>query len=340
MKRVGGLFALIIVAVLLVATPGAVLAQGSTDPVCTGLAEADCAILTSSTTAMEGVQSFSIPSFSVDFVLNSVDGETTFNAAGSGHVMVPEGVQEMTTSEGLLLHLVLDSVDYSTPTDSNAGAGEILVRDNMLYVLYNGEWYGGELEAEEEVTDESLEAADVEELEDLQQQIADLGIDMTGVVTSARGADTEAMGQPIANFTTTVDITNLFMAVLQSPAVGEAMGMTGGAEGQEATQEAMTAEDMQMMSAMLAPMFQGTTINISQGIGTEDHLLHSFALDVILNADLSMFDPEVGAVAGTVNVSADLDEFNGAFDIPAPESYRPLEELDQQLGGVTESLGM
>lgn len=336
MKRVGGLLTLIMIAALLVTVPGAVLAQGGLDPVCTGLTDADCQLLTGSTAAMEGVQAFSIPNFSIDFVLNSVDGETTFNAAGSGHVMVPEGIQEMTTPEGLLLHLALDTVDYSTPTDSNAGTGQILIRDNMLYVLYDGEWYGGELEADEGAAEESLQAADIEDLADLQQQLADLDIDMTGVVTSVRGADTDAMGQTIANFTTTVDITNLFMAVLQSPAVGEAMGMTGGAEGEEA----MTAEDMQMVSAMLAPMFQGTTISFTQGIGTEDSLLHSFALDVVLNADLSMFDPEVGAVAGTLNVSADLDEFNGVFDIPAPESYRPLEELDQQLGGVTESLGM
>lgn len=335
MKRVGGLFALIMVAALLVTAPGAVLAQGGTDPVCTGLTDADCQLLTGSAAAMEGIRSFSIPSFTINFALNSVDGETTFNASGSGHVMVPEGVEEMTTPEGLLLHLVLDSVDYATPTDRNAGSGEVLIRDNMIYVLYDGEWYGGELEGDEEEMDESLEAADVEDLADLQQQLSDLGIDLTGVVTSVRDADTDVMGQSVANFTTTVDITGLFTAVLQSPAVGEAMGMTGGTG-----EEEMTPEDMQMMGAMLAPMFQGTTISFTQGIGTEDNLLHNLALDVVLNADLSLFAPEIGAVAGTLNFSADLDEYSGTFDIPAPESYRPIEELEEQLEGVTESLGM
>ena len=43
---------------------------------------------------MEGITSFSIPSFSVNFALNTVEGETTFNASGSGHVMVPEGLTE------------------------------------------------------------------------------------------------------------------------------------------------------------------------------------------------------------------------------------------------------
>ena len=335
MKRVGGLFALLIVAALLVAAPGAVLAQGGTDPVCTGLTDADCQLLSSSKAAMEGVQSFSIPSFSINFALNSVEGETTFNAAGSGHVMVPEGIEDMTSTEGLLLHLVIDSAGYSTPSDSSTGSGEILVRDNMIYVLYNGEWYGGELEADEEELDESFSAADVDDIAELQEQFENLGIDLTGVITSVRDADSDVMGQSVANFTTTVDITSLFIAVLSSPAVGEAMGMTGGTG-----EDAMTPEDMQMVGAMLAPMFQGTTISFSQGVGTEDNLLHSFALDVVLNADLSLFAPEIGTVAGTLNFSTDLDEFNGMFDIPAPESYRPIEELEAQLEVVTEGLGM
>lgn len=342
MKK-GGLFALLIVAALLVAVPGAVFAQGGTDPICTGLTDADCQLLNSTTAAMEGITSFSIPSFSVNFALNTVEGETTFNASGSGHVMVPEGLTEdmdLAEVEGLLLHLVLDSVAYSTPTDSNSGSGEIIVIDDMLYVLYGGEWYGGQLEeedlaeGEELELDDELDAADVEDIAELQQMFDELGIDLSGVISTARGADTDAMGQAVANFTTTVDLTQLFVALLQSPAVGEAMGMAGEGE------DAMTPEDMQMVAAMIAPMFQGTTISWSQGVGTEDNLLHSFALDIVLNADLSLFDPTIGAIAGTLNVSADLDEYNGTFDIEPPASFRPLEELEAKLEGVTEGLGM
>lgn len=342
MKK-GGLFALLVVAALLVAVPGAALAQNGTDPICAGLTEADCQLLNSTTAAMEGITSFSIPSFSVGFALNTVDGETTFNAAGSGHVMVPEGMasgmsmdMDLAAVEGLLLHLVLDSVAYSTPTDSNSGNGEILVIDDMLYVLYGGEWYGGQLEEEDLESDEveDLAPADVDDLADLQEQFENLGIDLSGVISSVRGADTDAMGQPVANFTTTVDITALFIAVLQSPAVGEAMGMSGEGE------DAMTPEDMQMVGAMIAPMFQGTTISFSQGVGAEDNLLHSLAFDLVLNADLSLFAPEVGAIVGNLNVSADLDEYNGTFEVQAPESFRPLEELEEQLEGVTEGLGM
>ncbi|MCZ2098106.1 MAG: hypothetical protein LC121_17925 [Anaerolineae bacterium] len=334
MKNVGRFLTLTLLAALLVIAPGAALAQGGPNPICTGLVDADCQLLTGASAAMEGVRSFSIPSYSINFLLNSAAGETTFNVSGSGHVMVPEGIETMESPEGLLLHLVMDSVAYSTPTDSNAGSGEILVLDNMLYVKFNDEWYGGTLEDEEGEVEEGLDETGLEDLADLRQQFADLGVDLTGVVSSVRNADGDAMGQPTASFTTSVDITGLFLALLQSPAVGEAMGMAGEGE------DAMTPEDLQMVAAFIAPMFQGTTISLTQEIGTEDNLIHSLAFDLVLNADLSMFAPEIGAVAGTLNFAADLDEYNGAFEVPAPESYRPLEELEAQLEGMTEGLGL
>lgn len=334
MKNFGRFLALTLVAALLVIAPGAALAQGGPNPVCTGLVDADCQLLMGAPVAMKGVQSFSIPSFSVNFLLNSASGETTFNVAGSGHVMVPEGIETMETPEGLLLHFVLDSVAYSTPTESNTGSGEVLVLNDMLYVKYNGEWYGGTLEGEEGEAAEGLDETGFEDLAELRQQFADLGIDLTGVVSSVRNADGDAMGQPTASFTTTVDITALFLALLQSPAVGAAMGLAGEGE------DAMTPEDLQMVAAFMAPMFQGTTISLTQAVGTEDNLIRSLAFDMVLSADLSMFAPEIGKVAGTFNFAADLDEYNGTFAVPAPESFRPLEELETQLEGITEGLGL
>ena len=69
---------------------------------------------------------------------------------------------------------MLDSVAYSTPTDSNSGSGEIIVIDDMLYVLYGGEWYGGLeeedlAEGERLELDDELDAADVEDIAELQQ---------------------------------------------------------------------------------------------------------------------------------------------------------------------------
>jgi len=324
--------ALWIVAALLIVAPGAALAQDGPNPLCTGLTDADCQLLSSASGAMEGVKSFSIPSYSISFFLNSLDGETTFNATGSGHVMLPPDPE---SPEGLLFHLVIDSASYSTPTSGQSGGeGESLVLGDMLYVKFNGEWYGGSLSEGAEEAEDEFDTGAVSDLTDLQQQFADLGIDMTGVVTTARDADTDVMGQTVANFTTTVDITQLFLALLPSPALGEAMGMA--AEGDEA----MTPEDLQLIAAFIAPMFQGTIISFSQGIGTEDNLVHSIRFDTVLNADLSLFAPEVGAVAGELHFAADLDEYNGTFEIPAPESYRPLEELEAQLEGLTEGLGM
>lgn len=334
MKNVGRFLTLTLLAALLVIAPGAALAQDGPNPACTGLVDADCQLLTGAAAAMQGIQSFSIPSYSVSFLLNSASGETTFNMSGSGHVMIPEGIETMESPEGLLVHLVLDSVAYSTPTDSNAGSGEILLLNDMLYVKYNGEWYGGTLEDEEGEVEESMSGSGFEDLASLPQQLADLGIDLTGIVSSVRNADGDAMGQPTASFTTSIDITGLFLALLQSPAVGEAMGLAGEGE------DAMTPEDLQMVAAFIAPMFQGTAISLTQEIGTEDNLLHSVAFDLVLNADLSMFAPEIGAVAGTFNVAADLGEYNGTFEVPAPESYRPLEELESQFEGVTEGLGL
>jgi len=333
MKRFGRYLALTLVAALVLVVPGTALAQDS-NPVCAGLTDADCQLLTGASAGMDGVRSFSIPSYSINFVLNSASGETTFNVSGSGHLMLPEGLETMESAEGLLVHLVMDSASYSTPTDSSAGSGELLILNDMLYVKVNDEWYGGSLEESAEDAEDSMSSSGLEDLDDLADQFADLGIDITGVVTSVRNPDGDAMGQPTASFTTTVDITALLMAVLQSPAVGEAMGLGGTGE------DAMTPEDLQMVGAFLGPMFMGTAISFTQSIGTEDNLIHSVALDVVLNADLSMFAPEIGAVAGALNFAADLDDFNGTFEVPAPENYRPLEELEARFEGLTESLGM
>jgi len=145
-----------------------------------------------------------------------------------------------------------------------------------------------------------------------------LGIDLTGVATTTR-TDQDGM----ALFTTNVDINLLLNALLASPALGSLMGADPG-------MAEMTPEQLQAMGAMIAPMLTGTTISFGQVVNPEDSTLRGVRVDATLGLDLTMFDPEAGSITGEFHFSADFDQFNEAFDVPAPESFRPLEELDTE----------
>ena len=205
----------------------------------------------------------------------------------------------------------------------------------MTYAKYNDQWYGGELTAD-----------DAQSLTDVFGSTAtgslgmdSLGIDLTGVATTIRGADTEADGQTVQTYVTSVDVSGLRAAVLASPAFGSLLGMGMGADASDMGLDQMTPEDMQMMSAIFAPMLAGTTIAFGQGIGVDDSYLHSVALDVALNLDMTMFDPEAGAISGELHFAADVSGHNQTFTVEAPAEYSPMEELDMQ-GNPLSGLGM
>jgi hypothetical protein len=262
----------------------------------------------------------------LSFNINDGSSNTAFSVKGSGEVMLPE-------SGHLLLHLVLTDITMEPADPTVPSELEVLANDTMAFLKYNGEWYGQEL------TDQ-----DKADLQDALGQITstmamgggdmgmgDMGIDLTGVVTTTRGDDVEMMGMNMASFSTSIDITQLLVAALSSPMLGTLLGSSGADLGLGE----MTPQDMQMMAMIFQPMLTGTTFDVQEWIGVDDMYLHKLALDINLHIDLSMFGGEATApVTGAVHVDVSLDQVNEMFDIAAPESYKSIDELNMDAGGL------
>lgn len=167
--------------VALVAGPaGLASAQGSDDPYCNGLSEADCALLQGAQSAHQTRTAFALPAF--DFQMHVLaEGETLeAQMAGSGALMmapavlnllalVPDMSQGMTDMIGMLD--MLESIDeamvesllaesagliqlsemtLSTPDETMGLQGDLVLRDSMLYLHLsapNGAdaWFGESL---------------------------------------------------------------------------------------------------------------------------------------------------------------------------------------------------
>ncbi len=332
MKRFARWLPVVLVAILALVPVLPALAQGGTNPVCNGLSESDCAILEGPT--QNTVTSFLTPSWEVRFNFTDGTESVAFSGKGSGGFSFADGQ--------IVAHLVIDELSVEAPdTPAWSGAIEVIVTNDMAYINYNGEWYG------EAITPEDLQSmglgsvADLSSLSDMGSMMSgtDMGIDLTGVLTTTRGADAESMGQKMADFTTTVDLTGLITAVLSSPMLGEALGAAGGA-GDSLGLGGMTAEDMQMMGMFIGPLLAGTSISFEQWIGLDDSQIHMVKLDIPVNLDLSMLAPEVGKVTGEIYFMAELAAHNQPVEVTPPASYKPIAELETQLEDLGTLLGM
>ncbi len=322
MKHVVRGFSLVVLVALL-ATPFVSFAQG--DPRCNGLSQADCQLVLQAAENMAGVTTFTIPSFEIYFELN-VPGDTpgtmdslVLEAAGNGAV-------SMSAEGGELVYLYVSEASYDDgETSESVSDVEVILTPDMMYVNQNGQWYGGEEQTDFSSFD--MSSADFNTLMD------QLDVDLTNVITTTRGEDTELHGQPMATFVTTVDIGQLLTALLSSPAVTQAMGLTGG--------ELMSTEEIQMFTAIFLPMLEGTSLETEQWIG-QDGYIHDISMDLAFNLDMTMFDPEAGALSGVLNFDLEMDNFNQPVNITIPTDYKPLDEMDvavPDLGGLGQSLG-
>lgn len=303
------------------------LAQDGANPLCNGLSDADCQLMTAGQASMENVASLAVPSFSINFMLNDGMDDMAFSLAGSGEFMLPVDGD----MNSLMVHAYVDNMSMTDASGTQeVGNIEIIVLNSMAYINYEGEWYGDTL-SEEDLGD----FTDLGSIVDPSMLGGDMGgLDLSGVVTTARGADQDMMGQTVAVFTTTFDLNQLIVTLLSSPMVGSLLGDAMGGEGME-----MTPEDLQMLGAFLTPMIAGTSLSFEQWVGVDDMMLHGVALDAVLNLDMSMFDPETGAITGELHFAAELANLNETFSVTAPENYRSGDELDlglEELG----SLGM
>lgn len=302
-----------IFAVMAVLVLGLVLPVAAQDnPVCAGLSAEDCQLLTSSTTAMGSVTSFAIPSWSADFTLDTGTPEESVSvvASGSGEVMLP--ADPATSMEGLVLHFTLDNFTANSGGQEQTFTAELIVQGNMAYIFANGEWYGGELTAEDQQSlQESfggMTGGDMG-LGDLSN--TELG-DLTGLLNTVSSQE-DVDGQAATRFSTTVDL-NVLLPALTDPSLTEGLGETG--------------QQAQMMMMMFSSFLTGTTITFDQVIGQDDNFLHSLSLNVDLPAAA---EGAATTFTGGLHFNADFAQYNETFTVTPPESFRPMEELESQL---------
>ncbi len=329
MKYVTRLFSIVVVLLLLAVPLASVFAQADQNPLCAGLSGDDCDFVTAAAQNVATATSFSIPAMEVRFNVNDGKTNTAYALKGSGEVMLP-------TSGSMLLHLVLTDIavepaDSTVPTDL-----ELLVNDSMTFVKHNDEWYGEELSEKDkaDLQDTLGQLTGVMSMGGGGVDLAGLGMDLTGVVTTTRGEDVEAMDMNMAAFSTDIDVSKLLVALLSSPMLGTLLGSSGTDMGMGE----LSPEDMQMMGQIFQPMLAGTTINLQEWIGADDMYLHEFQLNVNINLDLGLFGGENTApITGEVYLDIHLDQVNETFEVTAPESFKPMDELD--LGGGNLDLG-
>ncbi len=330
MKYLARRLPVVLVILLALTLVAPAFAQGG-DPLCTGLSDSDCQLLLGTNAAMAGVTSFTTPAWAIDLNISDGTQEVVFNATGSGGFQfAPDGSQ-------FLIHLVISEAAFSSPDGSQSGSAEIILTPEMGYVNYNGEWYGSPI-TEEDLAELGLgDLGNVADLESLLGGTAGLGdaaalagIDLTGIITTTRGPDEQVGGQPVAPFVTDINLAQLITAALSSPVVAEALGMGGADLGMGE----MTPEDIQMMGMMFAPMLGQTTLSFEQWVGVNDGMLRQIAFDMVINVDLSMFDPEAAPITGNISFMSGIDGFNQPLSVTFPDSYRPIEELEAQLDAL------
>ncbi len=319
----------VVVLVALLAVPAlTAYAQDGSDPLCQGLSEGDCALLIGSSAAMENVSSFTTPDWEIRLFI-SLPGEDgtpdviDFSARGS------TGGFDLSPDAEIVLHLVIDEASITMDGETETGSAELIVTQDMAYILYEGEWYGDTLE------DADMDISQITELGSAasMSSLDELGIDLTGVVTTTRDADADMMGQGMAVFVTNVDVGGLLISLLSSPMLGSLLGEELGGEGME-----MSPEDLQMIGMFLTPMLAGTSVASTSWVGLDDNYIHLLGLNVVLSFDLSMLAPEIGKIDGEIGFLSGVSNFNAPLSVTVPESYRPGDELDLNLDTLGEEV--
>jgi hypothetical protein len=326
---------LVLIGVLALVPALTAFAQGGgTNPLCGGLSASDCEILTGAQTTLAGVTSFSLPSFSLSFSMTTAKETVAMDAKGSAEIA-------MASQTDFTLHLVIDEASITSKGQTQPLAAEIILTPTKGFVKMNGEWYG------QDITPEDINSLGLGSLSDLMggaqtgtSGMGDMsammsGLDLGTSVTTTRGEDAEVGGAKVAVFTTNIDLANLIVTLVSSPAVGQMLGMAAGETG-----TAMTPADLQMISAFVQPMLAGTTIGVELSVNPDDGVIHALKVDMVIAVDASMLSPEVGKIAGEVHVAAEIANVNQPVEVTLPESFKPMEELQPTIDALQSSLGM
>jgi hypothetical protein len=331
-KSIKRLLPVLIIAVLVLVSALPVFAQSSSQGICNGLSDADCQTLTTAQANLSNITSFSSSAWSVDFKASDSKTTVAFSSSGSGEFVLPTGPN----SAGLLIHLMISDLNATDGTTTvTMKDSEVIVTDKMAYVKYNGDWYGQELTAQD------LNSMGLGSLSGLGSMLgsgtggsanggtanalSSLGIDLTGVVTTTRGADTSVGGDTVQVYTTNFDLAKLIGAVLASPAITPLLGSSS---------SSMTPDQLQMIGSMVAPMLGTTSINLDEWVGSDANL-REIKLNVVLDIDPSLFSPGTGKITGNLTFGTDLSGLNQTYTATEPSSYKPMSDLNALLSGTS-----
>ncbi|MBN1563862.1 MAG: hypothetical protein JXA10_08485 [Anaerolineae bacterium] len=306
---------------LILSVPLTAFAQDGSSPLCNGLSEADCAQLMAALGTLETVQSFTVPLWSAEI---SSD-EMSLSASGRAGFVLGDSVND------IVLHLVLESLTMTPAQEGLPEYLEIIMAGGFGYVNVNGEWFGEEL-GEEDVADiegqmDSLGLGSMEGLDEL-------GLDLTGVLTTTRGEDADHMGQAVATYTMNFDLAALITAALASPLVGEAMNMSGGTEEEAAANAAMITQFAPVVIMMLGQ----TGLNAGLWVGNDDGYIHRVELNVNLDVNMAMLGADTPPIVGNINFFAEVSGVDEGYSVDVPSDYGTMEEFEEKYGGLLESV--
>jgi len=221
MKSLARISATLVLVCLAALTPVLTASAQGGDPRCLGLNEADCQIFLNATDKMSAITSFTVPEWSVAFSFSDGTESVAFEANGqAGFAFAPDGSE-------LVMHIIVESLAMEPDTMGDFSFSELIMTQDMVYILANGTWYGASLE--------EAGLGDLSALTDLSGMGTDAGdlsgleaLDLSGAITMTREADIQAMGQSLAVFKVDVDLAQLVVTLLSSPVIGEILGAEGG----------------------------------------------------------------------------------------------------------------
>ncbi|KXK23039.1 MAG: hypothetical protein UZ15_CFX003000746 [Chloroflexi bacterium OLB15] len=236
----------------------------------------------------------------------------------------------------LLLNGSLTSAGSDTPLNI-----ELRGVDGSLYISPDGgtNWFGGTAEEIEQmlsgftssmgsslpVNPEDLASGDMSDLMAqpgvMEAIMAISSIDPTTFVTIVRDADVDGS----AHFTTTVDIAALVASPELAPVIASAA-----AGSMDTTANDVTEEQLQQMSAMMASMFQGSSLVLDQYVNLATNEASRLTLTLALTL------PSKSGTSNAINLTLDLGLSDiGDATVVAPESFEPISQaMGALMGGM------
>lgn len=321
---------------------------------CYGLSPADCALYYSTEPAMKAVNAFSM---GYTFAL-SVSGMADVNSDGSGNFTFDPDAMDPFSAVSLNMDINGTANDLEAG-ESMSGTFSFVMTDGYFYMTdpEGGGWVGFLLSAaadamaeESGLNLEDLMSGDLSGMGDMSAMedldVAPLTDLMTKYVTIERGADMQVGGNPVAVFTTNLDLPGLFADTQLGAVIGNliagasAAGAAEGAGMSEEEMQQMTAQ-LPMIIAMVGVFFTNTTLSMTQHVGINDSYLYGFGIDFDMSLDPMMLagltgetaEPDAEPLDISLSLAVELTNHNGMFTFTAPAEF--VDITDEMQSGMS-----